>query len=51
MAPIPNRDSVPRTEVPEMHWKSLSLGVMRLAAGPASLSVRAVANREALSRT
>jgi arylsulfatase A-like enzyme len=42
MEPIVMRDVVPRSEVPKMHWKTLKLGKLRLAAGAAQIRVRPV---------
>jgi hypothetical protein len=43
MEPIVMRDVVPRSEVPRMHWKTLRLGKLRLAAGADKITVRPVA--------
>jgi len=42
MAPRPNRDLIPRTETPEMHWGTLVLGSLRLPQGRQQLTVKAL---------
>jgi arylsulfatase A len=40
MEPIVMRDVVPRTEVPKMHWTTVTLGKLQLPAGAAKITVR-----------
>jgi arylsulfatase A len=47
MDPRPSRDVIPRTETPEMHWKLLPLGSLKLPAGRTRLTVQAVSRKGA----
>ncbi len=42
MEPVKMRDVAPRTETPEMHWKVMRVGVLRLPAAKTRLEVRAL---------
>jgi arylsulfatase A-like enzyme len=42
MEPIVMRDVIPRQETPEMHWKVMRVGVLRMNEGKARLEVRAI---------